>query len=481
MRPDRLAANVKQPTSGRVHVIRHHIYVISDLHLGGVPAADGKPGFQICSPRSQQMLAEFIGRLPKSTETDECQLIINGDLVDFLAEEPFEAFTADPKRARDKFLSIVKSTAPVWAALRHFVVDCRGTLILMLGNHDIELCLPAVRQALLEQVGEGRVQFIDDNQAFTLGPLLIEHGNRFDAWNAVPYGALRRVRSQLSRRLPVTPAFPILPGSRLVVEAMNPLKKDYPFIDLLKPEDAGALPIVAALGAVGLKDIWEFYRNFRRQHAVDYDENQEPVDPELIAAPPSTDAELYGLARDIEAGGDASQVSAVGNLLTGILAEIDEEKRKLRRAALFKAIRRTVNVHRDTFDVSKEHVTYLKPARRSAEVGFQVVVYGHTHLAKRIPITDDGKSVYINSGTWVDLMRVPDSVWAFDEPAARHALEAFVEDLEKSKLDKWRRSCATYAHIELEEQAVLSATLHFGDNDQTVTTEHLLSRLGAGG
>jgi hypothetical protein len=327
-------------------------------------------------------------------------------------------------------------------------------------------------------VGEGRVQFIDDNQAFTLGPLLIEHGNRFDAWNAVPYGALRRVRSQLSRRLPVTPAFPILPGSRLVVEAMNPLKRDYPFIDLLKPEDAAALPIAAALGAVGIKGIWEFYRDFRRQYAVDYDENQEPVDPELIAAPSSTEAELYRLARDIEAGGDASQVSSVGNLLTGALARIDEKKRQLRRAALFKAFRRMKDVHRDTFDVSKEHATYLKPARRSAEVGFQVVVYGHTHLAKRILISDDGKSVYINSGTWVDLMRVPDHVWAADEAAARPALEAFVEDLEKSKLDKWRRSCATYAHIELEDHAVISATLRFGENDQIVTTEGLLSRLG---
>jgi UDP-2,3-diacylglucosamine pyrophosphatase LpxH len=461
--------------------MRHHVYVISDLHLGGAPAADGKLGFQICSPSSQQMAADFIDRLPKSTETDECQLIINGDLVDFLAEEPFEAFTADPVRARDKFLNIVKSTAPVWEALRHFVVDCRGTLILMLGNHDIELCLPSVRQALLQKVGEGRVRFVDDNQAFTLGPLLVEHGNRFDAWNAVPYGALRRVRSQLSRRLPVTPAFPILPGSRLVVKAMNPLKIDYPFIDLLKPEDAAALPIAAALGAVGIKDTWEFYRNFRRQHAVDYDENQEPIDPELIAGPPSTETDLYRLAADIEAGGDASQVSSAKDLLAGALAQIDEKKRQLRRAALFKAFRKMMDVHRDTFDISKEHATYLKPAKRSAEAGFQVVIYGHTHLAKHIPISDDGKSVYINSGTWVDLMRVPDQVWASDEAAARLALEAFVEDLEKSKLENWRRPCATYARIELEDQALLSATLHFGDDDEVVTTEGLLSRLGKGG
>jgi hypothetical protein len=296
----------------------------------------------------------------------------------------------------------------------------------------------------------------------------------------VPHGALRRVRSQLSRRLPVKPAFPVLPGSRLVVDAMNPLKVDYPFIDLLKPEDAGALPVAAALGAGSIEDVWEFYRNFRRQNAVDYDENQEPADPELIAAPPDVEAELYRLARDIEAGGDASQVSFAGNLLAGARALIDEKKRQLRRAALFKAFRRTMDIHRDTFDVSKEHANYLAPAQRSAEAGFGVVVYGHTHLAKHIPISHDGKSVYINSGTWADLMRVPDEVWASDATEARRALEAFVDDLETSRLGAWRRSCGTYAQIELEDRTVLSASLRFGDNDEIVTTEALTSRLKKG-
>jgi hypothetical protein len=101
-------------------------------------------------------------------------------------------------------------------------------------------------------------------------------------------------------------------------------------------------------------------------------------------------------------------------------------------------------------------------------------------LAKRIPISDDGQSVYINSGTWADLMRVPDQVWGSDEDEARLALEVFVADLETSKLDAWRRPCATYAHIELEDHSVLSATLRFGDDDKIVTTEDLLSRLRKG-
>jgi hypothetical protein len=96
------------------------------------------------------------------------------------------------------------------------------------------LALPGIRSLLLDQIGSGRVDFIYDNEAFTFGRVLIEHGNRFDEWNAVPHGSLRRGRSQLSRGLPVKPAFPELPGSRLVVDVMNGLKRQYAFVDLLK-------------------------------------------------------------------------------------------------------------------------------------------------------------------------------------------------------------------------------------------------------
>jgi UDP-2,3-diacylglucosamine pyrophosphatase LpxH len=117
--------------------MHHHVYVISDLHLGGAPAADGKPGFQICPPSTQKILGDFILRLPKSSNGHDCHLVIAGDIVDFLAEEPFKSFTADPVEALRKFNNIVENTAPVWAALRRFVVEHGGNLVLMLGNHDI--------------------------------------------------------------------------------------------------------------------------------------------------------------------------------------------------------------------------------------------------------------------------------------------------------------------------------------------------------
>jgi UDP-2,3-diacylglucosamine pyrophosphatase LpxH len=452
--------------------MRQRLYVISDLHLGGAPAQGDRAGFQICPPATQQALADFIDQLPAPNAEAETRLVIAGDIVDFLAEKPFSAFTSDEDAALRKFRSIVANTALVWHALERFVTEKRGALTLMLGNHDIELSLPAVRDALRAKVGKGRVEFIYDNEAFTVGPVLIEHGNRFDAWNAVPHGALRRVRSQLSRKLMVTPDFPTLPGSRLVVDVMNGLKEQYPFIDLLKPEKAAALPVAAALGAGGVRDVWKFFGNFSRTWFADYDETTgEPLDQERIAARgggariSTRDQGLYNLAQELLPGGE--QISFVGDFTD-----------KARREGLFKAMRKMAESHRQAYAIDHEEDEYLKPAKHAAQHGWQVIVYGHTHLAKRMRV---GNAVYLNTGTWADLMRMPEEIWQDDADKARAALYDFVDDLAASRLQPWRRPLPTYARIELDAQlAVTHADVHFAADGESITTEGIWQRLRGG-
>jgi len=445
--------------------MRTTLFVISDLHLGGEPGRDGKPGFQICPPATQALLANFIDGLPAKTASADVRLVLAGDIVDFLAEEPFQPFTADPKEAGIKLSRILEATAEVWAAVKRFVTKREGAVTLMLGNHDIELAFPDMRPLLLDRIGEGRVEFIYDNEAFRCGGVLIEHGNRFDEWNAVPHGALRRVRSQQSRGVPVTPEFPAMPGSRLVTDVMNPLKKQYAFVDLLKPEDAGALPILAALGAGGLREAWKFFQRFRQTWSVDYDEEREPLSQELIAGNIGEDQKLFDLAQDIAQGGNATEVGAAGKRL---VAE-----------ALFQAVRSVIGRHREAFDVAKEDEKYLVPARRAAAAGFQVIVYGHTHLAKRVPLgaKDAAFPVYLNTGTWADLMSMPQTVWSQDEQQSRRDLRAFVGDLERNELQRWRRSAPTYAQIVLDDETVTSADIHFADDGERVTTDSLARRL----
>ncbi|MFO0573182.1 MAG: hypothetical protein U1A78_04220 [Polyangia bacterium] len=235
----------------------HLVYVISDLHLGGAPGATASDrGFRICT--QGDALAGFIEALaaqPTGPGAPRTELVINGDFVDFLAEkdEPvaWTALKEDPERARLLFERIVERNRPVFQALARFIK--RGhTLTVLIGNHDIELAFPAVRQALAAALGLGAgapLCFLHDGEAYAVGDALIEHGNRYDGFNAVDFDALRRVRSIQSRGLPV-PADRRLtppPGSQLVAEVMNPLKQYYPFIDLLKPEAEAAVPLLLAL------------------------------------------------------------------------------------------------------------------------------------------------------------------------------------------------------------------------------------------
>jgi len=60
------------------------IFVISDLHLGGKADEDGARGFRICTQESK--LADFIDSLT-AIRDPLVELVINGDMVDFLAEE----------------------------------------------------------------------------------------------------------------------------------------------------------------------------------------------------------------------------------------------------------------------------------------------------------------------------------------------------------------------------------------------------------
>lgn len=441
------------------------LFVVSDLHLGGQPGPNGVTGFQMCRASTRGRLARFIDSIEKPTEARDVHLVVAGDIVDFLAEREFAAFTSDVKAARVKFENILAQCEDVFDALARFAAR-GGKLTLLLGNHDIELSLPPIRDQLIDRLGR-RAQFLYDNQAFDLGPVLVEHGNRADPWNIVPHDHLRAVRSQLSRH--VQPGeFPEMPGSRLVVGIMNRIKERCSFVDLLKPEGAGVLPLLAAFGEGSIRDAWKFYRYWRQQHAVEFNREGEPIDQTYIAADADDDEQqLYDLAQRILAGGEDPSLTAA------------QAPGELSRKLLTVALRAWVKTHRRTFDVKVEEPAYLQRARHSAARGFQVVVYGHTHLVKRVPF-EGTNGVYLNTGTWADLMRFPDAIWSDDATEADATLKSFLDGLLANKIDHWRKAVPTCARIQLQDDRVVSSDVYFVEDDASltrVTTEDLRKRL----
>ncbi len=61
------------------------------------------------------------------------------------------------------------------------------------------------------------------------------------------------------------------------------------------------------------------------------------------------------------------------------------------------------------------------------------MVYGHTHLVKRLsPL--GANDLYLNTGTWAELMAVPRGILLDREDDAKRQLEEFLGDLAANKL-----------------------------------------------
>src|SRR5689334_9048750 len=90
--------------------IARSIYVISDLHIGGTypdPAAphiERRRGFRMMTRVAE--LAAFIRQLARLPADPAVELVINGDFIDFLAEERGSGIDVEP------------NTAPEWTPFR---------------------------------------------------------------------------------------------------------------------------------------------------------------------------------------------------------------------------------------------------------------------------------------------------------------------------------------------------------------------------
>jgi UDP-2,3-diacylglucosamine pyrophosphatase LpxH len=464
------------------------IFVISDLHLGGAYGELGTRGFRINTHVSE--LVEFLRELRTraAAQRVNSELVINGDFVDFLAEQDdndnWHAFIDDEPSAVATFDRIAARDPGVFDELAA-LLRSGVPITLTLGNHDIELSLPAVRARLKARLGVTRTspfQFVYDGEAYVVGNVLIEHGNRYDGWNVVDFDALRRCRSEYSRRLEPSPdaAFAPPAGSRLVEELMNPIKEDYPFIDLLKPENEAAIPLLLAMEPSFGKDVARLERSHQLQQDSSHRNPRAPARPnrpdnirltttgtsnDSLAdvlnrrLPPDAVARFLELtntaerlsqqqAENISRGRISRALSLISMLFTG-----DWEKRLPWLLDAFRQLR-------DVFDPSAESATDCIDAAEelTAEGKFAAVVFGHTHHVRSITLTSGG--TYLNTGSWTDSMRVPEAIISGPVAEATEALKVFFIAVRDKRLQEYLRFDPAFAHIRLRDGSVTSATVH---------------------
>ncbi len=263
------------------------------------------------------------------------------------------------------------------------------------------------------------------------------------------------------------------PGSQFVIEVMNAIKRDFPFVDLLKPEDAAVPPFLALLRP-DLKQAMKDVAGTVRQ----------ALTAKLRSRAPGGDStRAFAAEEDLRAGlAETSAMITLLDQLTGdteswrALREGDPEATRGGTGAFFslvfgasgvsrdraahldklrEALRAWVGPEGEAFDLGLEAAQYLDAARRSAARGARVIVYGHTHLVKRV---DLGGATYLNTGTWADLMRVPAAALGDDVPPeeALRVLGEFADDLsDHGRMARWRRRVPTFARVDLSDDLSL--------------------------
>lgn len=392
------------------------VFVISDLHLGGEPAMMSRPA----------LLAEFIDGLPARLAADETlELVINGDFIDFLAITPFASFTTNPVEAVGKLRSVVDAPSPfasVFDALRRHVA-AGHQLVVMVGNHDLELALPAVQDALRDCLcaPAGTLRFVDDGRAYRIGNALVEHGNTYDGANANDWNGVRHLASAQSRGSEPQADVQVSAGSQIVHKIVNTLKERYPFLPLIQPEGELLVLLMLQFEPELRSDIKKIAQLLKAKKLA---EQLPKHGKTAIAAAGSEDEGLEAALRDI-----FSEEYALLNATNQPISALDDwidSWHRTKKTSLSYMLEHDVPIPLDRLNKIRLGITKIVDADQSCLIsgetqqycaegermlkaikGLQVVVMGHTHLPRR---QDYGQGVYINSGTWIDRFTVPPEV-----------------------------------------------------------------------
>jgi len=416
------------------------IHVISDIHMGGRPDA------QILHKTDR--LANYIRRLASLRPDDRLALVLNGDVIDTLAEDIAGYVAVDDAESTLLRIMGYVSFVPIWDALADFVHTDKRTLVIVIGNHDIEIAFPCVQRLISERLSGGdlaaksRIEFSAAGAGYGCrvgnARVFCTHGNEVDAWNFNRYEDLSRVARRLNAGLTLgrdewTPNA----GTRMVKEVMNEVKKRYAWIDLLKPETSAAIGTLLALDPSQLDKInklpsilgAKIVGGYQVDQRLSADSLQLPATP--ASMPPTLESLLgphvldsmkktgaaHGSGDDMLLALESRKSSVqekimgdaplgVGELvwdrLTGWLTGVSQDE------ALRRALQDWLKGD-NTFSIDTKDDT-CKDVTAKLGTGIDFVVTGHTHLARAIDM-GSGR-YYFNSGTWIRLMRFTDAMLA---------------------------------------------------------------------
>ena len=434
--------------------MEHTRIIISDLHVGL------KDEFDIfASADKPQLFASFIQHLRGLQRPVE--LIINGDFVDFLQLRPWNDLSRGA--ALKKIESIVRESSYFFDELGNLLQDPQHQLVILPGNHDVELAYPQVGQVLRNSIlktapgAANRIRMFDtpDARRTSYIPKIngvvvrVEHGNEGDPWNSLNYNALFTDAETGASN------FSYPPGTKLVYETMNEFKDQLKFVDLLKPE----MPAVALL-LVALKPLMSA-RKVPTASLIAIDKlgngvitalrralSGAPLGVEEEAKSATVEDKLVNyFARELPkkriSDWSVEQFLYGQEAVEGALGIMPKKVKlwlvswALRGLARFQAKKRGTQFYLDNHPKNSA----AKGAKTRFEGEVKIVVFGHTHEALK---TEFGARVYVNSGTWANLIELPKD--------AGSAMLEWLQALADNKFEK--TAFPTFVQIEPAAQGV---------------------------
>lgn len=383
-------------------------YVLSDLHLSATKEGGLYAG--------GDALLHLISRLAQ--KATPARVILNGDTFDFLAEEGELAIETPLLTATAQRLVKTEIGAALFRQLGRVLAN-QGQVIVRLGNHDLELALPAVQEQLRSALHQpnavaARLEFSTGDRPLLLDfggvPVLVTHGEHDDPFNQVDYPQLL-ASAEASGVLQSSFRYPA--GSLLMRKIVAPVRARYGlhFLDYLKPDFQGAALAAMAIAPEACRELfqratwdiaWQLLRYSPASVAFCAD----------VAAEPS-----LGLAERVT---DLTWDGHERSELTEWLLQPDEGVsfapaglgEKVRGKLLDAGLAMYARVHRaaagsagkDFFSLTPQSAEAKWATELGARHGAAAVLTGHTHAAR---FWHGADCLYINSGTWIWLMRPP--------------------------------------------------------------------------
>lgn len=424
--------------------------VLSDLHLGaGHTSSNYREDFTV-----DKSLVRFLQTIGQESNRDsrEVELIINGDLFEFLhvpavdsfdptERYPIETYLNSSEPASIKRLNIIADSHPdVFEALSDFihVGEPQRRITVIKGNHDVNLYWPGVKTRLREVLGASgsrsslllfAAEFVSREKIY------VEHGHqRAEKMNSYHDFLDPRQPNDLSQIY-----YPA--GSHFVINLFKSLGRERWFLDNIKPVTALIWYALQWDFELAVQMLTDFIRHspalvVSTAHTAPFDL---PADDWLESL---TNAETRRKLACCYAGDSAFRQQ--------FHEHVYQYLGDASIASKDAAFSQLLDISDDPFTMGRleqqhQQATLHRAAEKiSRQEEAQVVVFGHTHCPVQHILETGG--VYINTGCWIpDLSQVSPDTWQ----------ELFNGSLQYADLPL----CLPYARIDYDEHNQPTAQL----------------------